>query len=135
MPRIIRVHVEPLTPDAFAPFGDVIETYEAGRPEIVKGGLREKELALSSENRTVAHFAYHTDAGQSFYPSRHRPTVFIVGPIGPTLDPADLRAFHSDGSVGICLRVGVWHTFPICLEGEEVYQSTRGDQDYLAHSV
>jgi len=24
---------------------------------------------------------------------------------------------------------------PICLEGEEIFQSVRGDQDYLAHSV
>ena len=45
------------------------------------------------------------------------------------------RAFHSDGSVGICIGVRVWHTVPISLEGEEVFQSVRGDQGYLAHSV
>ena len=51
------------------------------------------------------------------------------------LRPKDLRAFRSDGSLGICLRVKVWHTVPICLAGAEIYQSTRGDQDYQAHSV
>ncbi len=135
MLKIVKVKVEPLTAEAFAPFGDVIRTYEEGRPEIVKGGLREKQIQLPSDDRRVAHFAYHTDAGQSFYPSRHCPTVFIVGPVGETLRPEDLRAFQSDGSLGICLKVGVWHTVPICLEGEEIYQSTRGDQDYQAHSV
>ena len=135
MPKVVKIKVEPLTPEAFEPFGEVIASYEEARPEIEKGGLREKEIPISSKDRRVAHFAYHTDAGQAFYPSRHCPTVFMVGPIKEKLDPEDLRAFHSDGSLGICVRVGVWHTVPICLEGEEVYQSIRGDQDYLAHSV
>jgi len=82
-----------------------------------------------------AHFAFHTDAGQSFFPSKHRPTVFLVGAIQPTLPAEELRAFYSDGSVGVCLRLGVWHTMPICVDGEDVYQTTRGDQDYMAHSV
>ena len=135
MLKVVKVKVEPLTPEAFAPFGEVVNSYEEASPEIVKGGLREKEIPISSEDRRVAHFAYHTDAGQAFYPSRHCPTVFMVGPVKETLAPGDLRAFYSDGSLGICVRVGVWHTVPICLQGEEVYQSIRGDQDYLAHSV
>lgn len=135
MLRIVKVTVEELTPEAFAPFGEVIDSHEAAKPEIRKSGLREKEIAVSSENRQVNHFAYHTDAGQSFYPSRGCPTVFMVGPIQEHLAVEDVRAFRSDGSKGICVKVGVWHTIPICLEGEEVYQSVRGDQDYLAHSV
>ena len=135
MLKVVKVEVEPLTQEAFSPFGDVIKSYEEAEPEIVTGGLREKEIPVSSRDRTVAHFAYHTDAGQAFYPSRHRPTVFMVGPVKEKLEPEDVRAFHSDGSLGICVRVRVWHTVPICLEGEEVYQSIRGDRDYQAHSV
>ena len=135
MLEVVKVKTEPLTRETFAPFGDVIESFEDARPEIRKGGLREKEISVSSNDRRVTHFAYHTDAGQAFYPSRHCPTVFMVGPVKEALGPVDVRAFRSDGSVGICLRVGVWHAVPICLEGEEVYQSVRGDQDYLAHSV
>ncbi len=135
MIKVVKVKVEPLSAETFAPFGEVIQTYEEANPEIVKGGLREKEIPVSSSARQMAHFAYHTDAGQAFYPRRHRPSVFMVGPVKEMLEAGDIRAFYSDGSLGICVGVGVWHTVPICLEGEEVFQSVRGDQDYLAHSV
>ena len=100
---MVKVKAGLLTVEAFTPFGDVIRTYEEDRPEIVKGELREKQFTLSSDDWRVAHFAYHTDAGQSSYPSRHYPTVFIVGPVGETLRPK-LPA------------------------GKEIYQSIRGDQ-------
>ena len=135
MLKVVKVKVEPLTPEIFEPFGDVITSFEEAKPEIQKGGLREKEIPVSSEERRMAHFAYHTDAGQAFYPSQHRPTVFMVGPVKERLAPEDIRAFYSDGTLGICVRVGVWHTVPICLKGTEVYKSVRGDQDYVAHSV
>ena len=61
--------------------------------------------------------------------------MFFVAPPSETLEPEDLRAFYSDGSLGICMRLKVWHTMPICLEGTEVFQTMRGDQDYQAHSV
>ena len=82
-----------------------------------------------------AHFAFHTDAGQSFYPSLHSPSVFLVGAIQDDIQAEELRAFYSAGDVGVCLHLGVWHTMPICVEGHDVYQTTRGDQDYQAHSV
>ena len=88
-----------------------------------------------SEGRVRAHFACHDDAGQSYYPSRHCPTVFWVGPVQPTIEPADLRAFYSDGSLGICMDLRVWHTMPVCLRGDEEYLTARGDQDYDAHSI
>ena len=99
--KSFKVKVEPLTPEAFAPFGEVIETFEEAEPEIAKGGLRsaaypvtaalseasadaELEKTPLSEGLQRAHFAFHTDAGQAFYPSLHRPTVFLVGPIKDT---------------------------------------------------
>ena len=38
--KSFKVKVEPLTSEAFAPFGEVIETFEEAKPEIAKGGLR-----------------------------------------------------------------------------------------------
>ena len=88
-----------------------------------------------SEGLERAHFAFHTDAGQSFYPSLHAPTVFLVEAIQDDIQAEELRAFYSKGDVGVCLHLGVWHTMPICVTGEDICQTTRGDQDYLAHSV
>ena len=148
MLEIFKVPVEPLTPEAFAPFGSVIRTFDETRPEVRVGGLTENHYTVTadvsdpppeklslSEGRLRAHFACHDDAGQSFYPTRHCPTVFLVAAPSPTLNPEDLRAFHSDGGLGVCLGLEVWHTMPICLEGTEVYHTARGDQDYQTHSV
>ena len=55
-----------------------------------------------------------------------------MGGVGQNL-PAE--EYHSDGSLGVCLHLGVWHTMPICVDGEDVYQTMRGNQDYQAHSV
>lgn len=144
-----KVVVEPLKAETFAPFGQVIERYEERQPEVRKGGYTENAykvtaaLPKDADPQKVslvggwqrAHFAFQTDAGQSFYPSRHCPTVFLVAPVQPRIEAGDLRAFYSDGSLGVCLGLEVWHTMPICLAGEEVYQTMRGDQDYKAHSV
>ena len=113
MLEIFKVPVEPLTPEAFAPFGSVIRTFDETRPEVRVGGLTENHYTVTadvsdpppeklslSEGRLRAHFACHDDAGQSFYPTRHCPTVFLVAAPGPSLNPEDLRAFHSDGSLG-----------------------------------
>ena len=148
MLEIYKVEVEHLTPEAFAPFGQVIETFDAARPEVRVGALVEREYTVTaavadsdpekqslSEGRLRGHFACHDDAGQSFYPSRHCPTIFFAAPVQKTLEPGDLRAFYSDGRLGICLGLEVWHTMPICLKGTDVYLTARGDQDYHAHSI
>ena len=135
MLKVVKVAVEPLTTEAFAPFGEIISSFEEARPVVVKGGLRHKEIPVSSSVRRQAHFAFHTDAGQAFFPGRGNPSVFMVAPVSDTIRPGDIRAFRSDGSIGVCLGVRVWHTVPIALEGEEVFQSVRGDQDYAVHSV
>ena len=148
MLKIVRVKVEPLTAAAFGPFGQVIETFDEAKPEVRVGALTENAYTVTadvsnpppeklslSEGRLRAHFACHDDAGQSFYPSRHCPTIFFVAPVQPTVEPENFRAFYSDGSTGICMKLLVWHTMPVCLKGEEVYLTSRGDQDYHAHSI
>ena len=133
--KLVKLKVEPLTSEAFAPFGDVIKTFEEAQPEVVVGGLIEKEFSVPTGNNLRYHLNYHTDAGQAYYPSRHGPVVFLVGAIGERPEPEDVRAFYTDGSVGICFRAGVWHDVPIPLEREEVFQSKRGDQDFNKHTV
>ena len=148
MLEILKVKVEPLEPAAFAPFGQVISTFDEAKPEVVVGALTENAYAVRSDPNDLAaeklelstgqvraHFACHDDAGQSFYPSRHCPTIFFVAPVQPTVEPENFRAFYSDGSTGICMKLLAWHTMPVCLKGEEVYLTSRGDQDYHAHSI
>ena len=148
MLEILKVAVEPLVQETFAPFGQVISSFDEAKPEVIVGALTENAYTVRSdpndlskdpldlsEGRLRAHFACHDDAGQSFYPSRHCPTIFFIAPIQPMIEPGDLRAFYSDGSTGICMKLLVWHTMPVCLKGEEVYLTARGNQDYHAHST
>ncbi len=156
--KVVKIKVEPLLAATFAPYGHLIRSFEEREPDKVKGGYktgaytaisfrvdppREDENWYAqnpnrvplSEGLQRAHFAFHTDAGQSFFPSKGRPSVFLVGGVGQTMPAEQLRAFYSDGSLGVCLHLGVWHTMPICVDGEDVYQTMRGNQDYHAHSV
>lgn len=156
--NLVKIAVEPLVSETFASFGHVINTFEQRQPDKVKGGYATNAYPVLaqrgaepkdtpgwyeananrvplSEGLERAHFAFHTDAGQSFYPSLHSPTVFLVGAIQDDIQAEELRAFYSEGDVGVCLHLGVWHTMPICVEGEDIYQTTRGDQDYFEHSV
>jgi hypothetical protein len=152
-------------PAAFAPFGHVIGSLAERDPDAVMGGLypgvtnpvraeiggepfdgpgwyeQNKDRVPLSEGLQRAHFAYHTDSGQSFFSSHHRPTVYLLGPVQDPLAAEDVRAFYTDGSLGLCLHVKVWHTQPICLEGEDVYQTMRGEHgannfvNYHDHTV
>ena len=146
MLEVFKVAVEELTPEIFAPFGQVISTFDQAKPPVRVGALDEREYKVTAAvvdpaNPTLAegwqrgHFACHDDAGQSFYPSLHCPSIFFVAPVQQTLEPEDLRAFYSDGQLGICMGLEVWHTMPICLKGTELYQTARGNQDYHAHSL
>lgn len=156
--NVIKLPIERLTPESFTAFGHVINTFQERQPELAKGGYRTKEMEVFSETGDEpidgpawyephpdrvpiseglqrAHFAFHTDAGQSFYPKLHTASIFIVGPIQNDIQSEELSAFYSDGNLGVCLHLGVWHTMPICVRGREIYQTTRGNQDYLQHSV
>ena len=47
--KSFKVKVEPLTPEAFAPFGEVIESFEEAEPEIAKGGLRSAAYPVTAD--------------------------------------------------------------------------------------
>lgn len=120
--------VEPLTRQAFADFGDVIETPASGG-QVTNGGLavRHDNVArLEMPEPRVGIFRVqptplpievrwlecHPLATQAFVPMAERPFLVIVAPAGPAPDPARTRAFLTNGRQGINYRRGTWH-FPI----------------------
>lgn len=44
--KAVKVKVEPLTPEAFAPFGHVIRSFDERQPEVAKGGLGTNEYEV-----------------------------------------------------------------------------------------
>ncbi|NIE64245.1 ureidoglycolate lyase [Burkholderia sp. Ax-1719] len=120
--------LEPLTREAFAPFGDVIEL-DGARHFPINGGTTERfhDLAnidvceaggkplvnvFRAQPRAwpvpIAMMERHPHGSQAFVPLGSARYAVVVAPAGE-FDPARLRAFWVDGTQGVNYARGVWH--------------------------
>jgi ureidoglycolate lyase len=113
------VRAEPLTAEAFRPFGQVIGIDEV-RIELRDG--EEFHLDIISYDRKPIRAAVlnrHHQATQALVALDAKPTVIIVAPSDVAFTDQDdlsaLRAFVCDGSLGINLALGTWHQGPFPL--------------------
>ena len=121
--------IEPLTKEAFAPFGDVIETDGSTHFLINNGstqrfdGLSQVQTA-SSEDRaiisifraqaldmplTVSMLERHPLGSQAFIPLLGNRFLVVVAPLGDMPDHRLTRAFVTNGRQGVNYHKGVWH--------------------------
>lgn len=138
MPRTHSIDLEPLSAEAFAPFGQLIAMPE--RPPVFEGPhIQSWRMDFSAEGPVeLMYVRYrhqplrthrlerHFTVAQSFIPLDGRPSVMIVA--GPT-DAADraalphpdsVRAFYLEGTTGVLLWPAAWHAltrFPLHPEG------------------
>ena len=133
--------VEPLTREAFAPFGDVIQTDGAEHFPINQGSttrfhdlapvqlhgeaaralisiFRGRAFSLPFEARMVER---HPLGSQAFMPLDRRPYLVLVAPPGDAPRVEDLRAFLAEGSQGVNYRAGTWHHPLLALEAESEF--------------
>ncbi|NEP07890.1 MAG: hypothetical protein F6K25_23310 [Okeania sp. SIO2G4] len=69
----------------------------------------------------------HLDAGEALISKNGEPSIFLVAPPKEDVKAEDFVALYSDGSKGISMKSGVWHTTPIPLsEQEVVYKRKQG---------
>ena len=126
--------VEPLTAEAFAPFGEVIEAGERVRHYPINGGNTERfhdlaRLAPGKGGRviasvfrgspralpfTVSMMEQHPLASQAFMPlfgggGDMRTYLIVVAPRGPVPVAAQLRCFIARSHQGVNYAAGVWH--------------------------
>ena len=47
--EVVKIPVERLEPEAFAPFGHVIRTFEVRKPDVAKGGHKTNEYPVIAE--------------------------------------------------------------------------------------
>ena len=136
---MLRLTPEPLSADAFAPFGEVIETQDRDFFMINNGStkryhqLAEVELGQPQDRAiisifraqalamplTVSMMERHPQGSQAFIPLKQNPFLIIVAPPGDEPSPESLRAFVTDGSQGINYRRGVWHHPILCCVPED----------------
>jgi ureidoglycolate lyase len=134
------IRLEPLTREAFAPFGDVLET-DAVVGQLINCGHTQKfgklaqvavgeggiaQLSIYRSRALVLPFRIqrvecHPLGSQAFYPLHQRPFPVVVARPGEAPGPADLRVFLSNGRQGVNLHPGVWHHYQLSLGQDSDY--------------
>ena len=132
------IHIEPLTAEAFAPFGEVLEA--SGDFRLINDGMCQRHhdrarldfgadtgngrAGISVFNAQPRALPYtfdlierHPDGSQAFVPMSEHPFLVIVSP-----DPAALpRAFLTNGAQGINFHRGTWHGVLTPLHGPGLF--------------
>ena len=124
-----QLTIEPLTKQAFAPFGDVIETAGAQEFSINEGtttryhdlaavdvGREEGKPILSVFRATprpqpivIRMMERHPIGSQAFYPLARQDWLVVVCDGVDAPDPATLKCFGADGAQGVNYRPNTWH--------------------------
>ena len=117
-----QIIAQPLTKDAFAPFGDVLDATgdfrlinegmcrrHHDRATLDFGDARAGISIFKAEPRTLPYtfdlIERHPEGSQAFLPMTEHPFLVIVAPD----PPAEPRAFLTNGAQGINLHRGTWH--------------------------
>ncbi|WP_323018808.1 ureidoglycolate lyase [Castellaniella sp.] len=124
-----RLTIEPLTRQAFAPFGDVIQADDTVKHFTINEGNTERYHDLAhiepgADGRaivsifrgqprplpfTITMMERHPKASQAFIPLSERPYLVVVAKAESTPTVDDLRVFLCTGKQGVNYARGVWH--------------------------
>lgn len=136
--QLLQLTAEPLTAEAFTAFGEVIDHRGADFFMINSGRTRRyhdlaKVETLGEDARTLisifvtqpvqmplqlSFLERHPLGSQAFIPLHGERFVVVVAPAGDVIDPAQVRAFVTDGRQGVNYSAGTWHAIQSVLERE-----------------
>jgi ureidoglycolate lyase len=120
---VMRLRIEPVTAEAFAPFGQLlppgapgagpqqlIEELQNGRP-LARPRLSMATVEPKALPLTAAKVERHVHSSQAFMPMDCASYLVMVAPQGDDGKPdlSRLRAFRVSGDTGINYRAGAWH--------------------------
>ena len=124
----LTLNILPLTKEAFAPFGDVIEVDGARVMNINQGTTQRfhdlaKVQTLEGGHTLINIFRgqprpqpieikmmeYHPIGSQAFIPLQPAPYLLVVAPAGDAPGAEALVAFRADAHQGINYHAAVWH--------------------------
>ena len=128
------IHPEPLTSEAFKPFGEVL-ALDAVTAELINAGNTQKFADLAKidlhDGGRIQVSIYRSSAielpfrirllerhplgSQLFYPLHNRPFPVVVALPVDTPGPDDIRVFLSNGRQGVNLHTNVWHHYQLTL--------------------
>lgn len=115
--RVIRLKVQRLTREAFAPYGVLVDS--RGPREIDLGGGTPAITGATSERRPLRFefMARHTRTMQAFAPLASSEAVICVAPPSDSDAPEVERvaAFRVEGRLPYAYHKGTWHTPPFAV--------------------
>ncbi|AHI31665.1 ureidoglycolate lyase [Marinobacter bryozoorum] len=137
MPR--EIFAEPLTREAFARFGEVIDT-DGADAFLINQGRTERFHALAGvellgddprailsifrgqplEPLLITLMERHPLGSQAFVPLSSQPFLAVVAPPGE-FDESAIRVFLARGDQGLSYRAGTWHAPLLPLEADADY--------------
>ena len=138
--------IEPLTREAFAPFGDVIEWADAEQLVINEGttvrfhDLAQVDVAGAGGRPLISIFRAqprpvpigirmmerHPLGSQAFYPLAMQDWLVVVCQGADAPEPATLRCFRATGEQGVNYRPDTWHHPLLVLEAQDFLVIDRG---------
>ena len=131
-----ELNIIPLSREAFAPFGDVIEVNESAEQRLINEGHTTRfhdlaKLTLSDQDGQAAINIFrskplaspisirlmerHPLSSQAFMPLSGHPFLVVVAAPGE-LDPAGITAFLATPQQGVNYHAGTWHHYCLALE-------------------
>ena len=146
----LQIKLNPLTKDAFAEFGEVIQIQDAPNHFSINEGTFERyydlaniDIGPDTNGRPVMSIAHckqatelpcpipllerHPLGSQAIYPLFETPMIVVVAPRGEQVDPNSIKAFITKGGQGINYHIGTWHLPIIALKtGQQFLLFDRG---------
>lgn len=125
------IQLEPITAEAFAPFGQLMPSREPGQPRLdfidelqnLRGAAKSRLSVAAVMPKTLPITAVemerHEFSSQAFIPYDCESFLVLVAPHGADDKPdvAGIRAFRVPGHVGINYAANVWHHPLTALDG------------------
>jgi ureidoglycolate lyase len=117
--QILTVAVQELTPESFAPYGEVSQPTAGFRVELGAGSPSVCHVRANARPMTLRFLARHTSSTQVYSPIGGHASVLVVAPPCETgddsglPDPRRIAAFRLDGSCAVNLHRGTWHRTPM----------------------
>jgi ureidoglycolate lyase len=112
MPKVLQIKAEPLTADAFHPFGQVIGM-DTVRMKIVNDRFRMGTINIKCQPFRITRLNRHIKSTQALIPLGGKACLVVVAPPTVDLDSPEhlkqVKAFIDDGSYGVNIDLGTWH--------------------------
>ena len=115
-PRSHVIRAEPLTAEAFAPFGQVVKEGDMVMELRGEEVFHLNVLHYDRAELRCDHLNRHHRATQALVALAGKPTLLVVAPkefdFATADDLSSVRAFICDGTAGVNLALGTWHWGP-----------------------